>query len=99
MEKRRPTHWRRFTNEENVIHREDYCDGRNEIKREGGDNSSDQKKQDFWGIFHDNDETRKNEEEATQKAADNQDERDMERKTTSVELGDLMTKLNEIDKK
>ena len=44
-------------------------------------------------------ETRKEKEEATQEAAVSEDERAKETRTTSVELGDLMTKLNEIDKK
>ena len=44
-------------------------------------------------------ETRKEKEEATQEATVSEDERAKETRTTSVELGDLMTKINEIDKK
>ena len=44
-------------------------------------------------------ETRKGKEEATQEATASQDKRADGTKTASVELGDLMTKLSEIDKK
>ena len=44
-------------------------------------------------------ETRKEMGEASQVAAVSPDERTKKTRTTSVELGDLMTKLNEIDKK
>ena len=46
---------RRLRNEENVVYREDCCDGRNEAKREGGDNDSDREKQNIWDSFDDND--------------------------------------------
>ena len=44
-------------------------------------------------------ETSKDKEQATQEATASQDKRANGMKTTSVELGDLITKLNEIDKK
>ena len=44
-------------------------------------------------------ETSKDKEQATQEATASQDKRANGTKTTSVELGDLITKLNEIDKK
>ena len=44
-------------------------------------------------------ENTKNKEETTQAATASQDGRARRTKTTSVELGDLMRKLNEIDKK
>ena len=43
--------------------------------------------------------TRKDKDEATHKATASQNKRADGTKTTSVELGDLMTKLHEIDKK
>ena len=53
----------------------------------------------FGKIFTITLETRKDKEEATQEVTSSQDKRADGSKTTSVELGDLKTKINEIHKK
>ena len=46
---------RRFTNKENVDHREVCSNGRNETKRKRGGNCSDREKQNVWDSFHNKD--------------------------------------------
>ena len=59
---------RRLTNEENVVYREDCCDGRNEARKEGGDNDWTGKSKSFGTVSTTTTETRKDKEEATLEA-------------------------------
>ena len=42
---------KRFSNKKNVVHKEDYSDGRNETKRERGRKTSNRENQNVWHSF------------------------------------------------
>ena len=58
-----------------------------------------EKSQTFGTVSAKTTEAKQDEEQVTQEATANQDKQTMESKTTSLELGDLMAKLKQIDKK
>ena len=89
----------RHSHEENVIHREDWCDGRNETREKEETTAVTEICKTFGAVSMITTETKKDKEEAKQETAASQDKRARETKTTTCDLGGLITKLNEIDKK
>ena len=85
---------RRVSSKKNVIYRKDSNDDRDEIKRHSGGRTESRERQNIWNSFHDN-----NRGQPEQGAAANNLTKADHETTNSLELGDLMAKLDQIDKK